>query len=302
MSYTPFHEDWKPAPDPSTPVTDTALEHIEQGLVDAHAVLDALDSTYIRGTVSETPPSSPAVGDLWFGPATGGSTPPPSALDTMSGLLARWEVNKLTTANGTEVLSFAPTTGTWTSPLTATAGTAPTMLTAGLNGRKALSFNGTDEFIELDHADITSASTIFIVCNLQTAGGSGGRAVTSMTSTNYRTIRLASDNTNGGILTSGSTPNSVYDSWTSTSGWRVLVGVFDGASSRFYRHKRTGLTGTTNLVTQADLRLGRGPGASTEYSRIDIADLAIVGRACTDAEVKTVLDELAATYGQTLGA
>jgi len=123
-----------------------------------------------------------------------------------------------------------------------------------------------------------------------------------MTSSSFRSIRLASNNTSGGMLTSGSTPNSIYDSWTSNAGWRIVAAVFNGASSAFYRHKRTPLTGTTNLVNQADLRLGRGPASSSEYSRIDIADLAIVNRACTDAEVKDVLDELAGRYGQTLEA
>ncbi|WP_326599956.1 hypothetical protein [Rhodococcus sp. PD04] len=225
-----------------------------------------------------------------------------SALDTLPDLLARWNADALTAANGSEVTSFAPTVGAWTSPLAAAAGTAPTLAHAALNGRKALSFNGTNQFMDLDHADITGASTIFLVCNLQTAGSAGGRAVASMTSTSFRAIRLSSGNTTGGMLTSDASPNSIYDTWTSTSGWRIIAAVFSGASSALYRHKRTAMAGTTNLVNQADLRLGRGPAASTEYSRIDIADLAIVNRACTDTEVKTVLDEPAARYGQTLGA
>jgi hypothetical protein len=41
VSYTKFHGDWKSDPDPSTPVTDTALEHIETGISDAAATADS---------------------------------------------------------------------------------------------------------------------------------------------------------------------------------------------------------------------------------------------------------------------
>ena len=41
MAYTPFHVDWKNAPDSSTPVTDLALEHIESGISAAAAAADA---------------------------------------------------------------------------------------------------------------------------------------------------------------------------------------------------------------------------------------------------------------------
>ncbi len=32
MPYNNFHEDWKNDPDPSTPITAEALEHIEKGI------------------------------------------------------------------------------------------------------------------------------------------------------------------------------------------------------------------------------------------------------------------------------
>ncbi|MEE2058989.1 LamG-like jellyroll fold domain-containing protein [Rhodococcus artemisiae] len=247
--------------------------------------------------ISSVDPGAVPDGTIWVQP-----TITESVLDTLSGLSARWKPDALTAGNGSEVTSFAPTVGAWTSPLVASSGVAPTLAHSALNGRKVLSFNGTNQYMDLDHEDITGPSTIFIVCDLQTAGSAGGRAVASMTSGSFRSIRLSSNGTTGGMLSSGSAPNSIYDSWTSTSGWRIIAAVFDGASSALYRHKRTPITGTTNIVNQADLRLGRGPAASSEYSRIDIADLAIVNRACTDTEVKDVLEELADLYGQTLGA
>lgn len=245
--------------------------------------------------VSATDPGASPDGTIWVRPTT-----VLSVLDTMTGLAARWDADALTATHGAAVVSFAPTAGTWITPLASVSG--PSLTHSAINGRKALTFDGVNDFLDADHPDIATASTIFIVCHLQTTGAAGGRAVASMTSAAYRAIRLSSAGSTGGMVTSGSAPNSLYDAWTDTSGWRIIAAVFDGASSRLYRHKRTPLTGQTNLAVQADLRLGRGPATSAEYSKIDIADLAIVERACTDAEVKAVLDELAARYGQTLGA
>lgn len=322
MPYEPFYPGgWKndgsrqPAKPGETPMNAEALTHYDQALAVAYESLDELEAatgtgrlseqglnaTYARVLVSDTAPVNPAPGMIWLSPHVEAG-PPPSALDTAANLLARWQADKLTAADGSPVASFTPTAGSWTSPLAAGSGTEPTLRHAAFGGRKALAFSGTNQFMDLNHPDINGPSTIIIACDLQTAGSAGGRAVASMTATSYRAIRLASSDTQGGMLTSGSTPNSVYDNWTAASGKRLVAAVFDGASSRLYLHKRTASIGTTNVVAQSDLRLGRGPDASSQYSRIDVADLAILDRALPDAEVKTILDELAALYGLSLGA
>ncbi|NKS02646.1 hypothetical protein GS528_16920 [Rhodococcus hoagii] len=42
MSYSKFREKWFPRPDPRTPVTPEAIEHIEDGVKRAHDAIDAL--------------------------------------------------------------------------------------------------------------------------------------------------------------------------------------------------------------------------------------------------------------------
>lgn len=42
MPYVPFHADWKPDPDPSTPVTDSFLERLESYLVSLSTVVEAV--------------------------------------------------------------------------------------------------------------------------------------------------------------------------------------------------------------------------------------------------------------------
>jgi len=54
MAYTRVHADWKNKPDTSTPVDDVALEHIEQGIVDAHEAIDALPAPLAIGTTAST--------------------------------------------------------------------------------------------------------------------------------------------------------------------------------------------------------------------------------------------------------
>lgn len=281
---------------------DTLTYFVDEATLNAtYARTDAVPTIII----SDTAPVDPAVGTIWFGPYVGNEVvEPSSALDSAANLLARWTPNALSATDGSAVSSFAPTAGAWSTPLIAGAGTEPTLEHNVLNGKKVLSFNGIDQFIELDHDNITGPSTIVMVCDLKTSGANGGRALASMTATSYRSIRLSSTPGQGGMLTSGSTPNSIYDdNWSETSGWTIVVASFDSTTSRLYRNQRTVTgTGTTNLVAQADLRLGRGPDASTQYSRIDIADLAIIERAVPDAEVKLIVDELVALYGLTLGA
>jgi len=55
--YQPFYEDWKSSPDPSTPVTDLAMEHIEAGLVEVSTDLEAFkaeaDTNYAPASVSD---------------------------------------------------------------------------------------------------------------------------------------------------------------------------------------------------------------------------------------------------------
>ncbi|MBM4634500.1 hypothetical protein GS482_21295 [Rhodococcus hoagii] len=52
MSYSKFREKWFPRPDPRTPVTPEAIEHIEDGVARAHQAIDgrlgeaALNATY----------------------------------------------------------------------------------------------------------------------------------------------------------------------------------------------------------------------------------------------------------------
>lgn len=57
MAYTKFHVDWKNRPNFSTPITAEAMEHIEEGIAEAHRLLAAIGS---GGGVSlvEDPPGS----------------------------------------------------------------------------------------------------------------------------------------------------------------------------------------------------------------------------------------------------
>ncbi|MGB3358132.1 MAG: hypothetical protein WA972_21075 [Rhodococcus qingshengii] len=70
MAYTRVHADWKNKPDTSTPVDDVALEHIEQGIVDAHEAIDALPAPLVLGTTAGT--------------ALAGNTTIPAALPALS--------------------------------------------------------------------------------------------------------------------------------------------------------------------------------------------------------------------------
>ncbi|TCN51794.1 YD repeat-containing protein [Rhodococcus sp. SMB37] len=60
MAYIPSRADWKNLPDRSTPIMAENLEHIEQGIVDAHEELDgrlsesSLNATYVRAFPDST--------------------------------------------------------------------------------------------------------------------------------------------------------------------------------------------------------------------------------------------------------
>jgi hypothetical protein len=53
VPYTKFHEAWENEPSTDTPITAEALDHIEEGIQDAHDAIDALDP--IPTTASDIP-------------------------------------------------------------------------------------------------------------------------------------------------------------------------------------------------------------------------------------------------------
>lgn len=52
MPYTKFHEAWENEPSTDTPITAAALDHIEEGIQDAHDAIDSFDPSI---TASEVP-------------------------------------------------------------------------------------------------------------------------------------------------------------------------------------------------------------------------------------------------------
>ncbi|HPV80166.1 MAG TPA: hypothetical protein PLK64_10220 [Dermatophilaceae bacterium] len=77
MTYTPYHADWRDRPDPSTPITAAAIEHIEQGIVDAHNLIAGLGNALQVapgvvarlvgvGLTSNPDPAMLQAGDFWI--------------------------------------------------------------------------------------------------------------------------------------------------------------------------------------------------------------------------------------------
>jgi hypothetical protein len=71
MAYTPFHADWLDFPDETTPVTAEALEHIEDGIDDAHTLIDdhIADTTaaHAASAIGVTPAGNLAADDVQEG-------------------------------------------------------------------------------------------------------------------------------------------------------------------------------------------------------------------------------------------
>ncbi|MBM4707933.1 hypothetical protein GS882_03275 [Rhodococcus hoagii] len=59
MPYNKFHDDWKNDPDPSTPITAEAVEHIEDGVQRAHRTLDGQLRSMVVATAEDFPGLDP---------------------------------------------------------------------------------------------------------------------------------------------------------------------------------------------------------------------------------------------------
>lgn len=57
--YEKFHEDWKADKAGGTPLVDEALDHFEQGILDAHEIAESSASTAKWGSVEGKPASFP---------------------------------------------------------------------------------------------------------------------------------------------------------------------------------------------------------------------------------------------------
>ncbi|NVC24063.1 hypothetical protein E7Z53_11530 [Kocuria salina] len=238
---------------------------------------------------------------VWVAPGAGtapSTVPLVSPLDTDSDLMARWEIARHNGTAGTPVTSLNRTAGTWAAAAL-TGANGPTFTTGAINGRPALRFDGIDDHLDLDHADLTGPTTFIAVAKLNTYGT--GRLVSSISGTSYRMIRTSSSADQLGILTNG-TNTSLYAPWNLSTGWMIVVAVVD-TTSRLYLNTRTPLTGAgPALTTQADLRLGRGSGTSTQYTDMELADLAILNRGISDYDAQRFIDELTAKYKISMGA
>lgn len=79
MAYTPVHAEWENKPSTNTPVNKAALEHIEQGIGDAHTAAATAATTAAWASVSGKPSTFPPVIGTTASTALAGNTVIPAA-------------------------------------------------------------------------------------------------------------------------------------------------------------------------------------------------------------------------------
>ena len=257
--------------------------------------------------VSETAPADPTAGMVWFDTSVPFVPDAPNAIDSLSGLLVRYRVNDVDAAAGTAVATIEPRSGSQSVALAqATAANRPTLLHSAVGGKRALQFTPAEsDFMSMSLPLMSTPVTVFAVFDIDNAasyvlgGQNSGQHAGILTNVGGTTIRMN---------TSASLGAGVTSTWTAGDGFRIVAAVYEAGTNaaRFYDTKLTATTGTTSTAAVANLGpifVGRAPADyGGGYANLKLADLAIVSGAVSDADVKTVLQDLGTYYGVTLGA
>lgn len=203
------------------------------------------------------------------------------------------------------VPAWGPTarnTGAWGEFKQSVEAARPVAVTNVVNGHNAVGFtSSTKQWIDLQHDDITSPTSMIIV--FKAADVPGTPVVSSITS---GTGRGAIVSTTGDYLaiTASGTPGGFASTKTFTEEWRVVTLVWNGKQSRVYDNSTTPTSGeldtNTSLNLAQSVRLGRGSGGSTTFGTIQVATVAAFNRALNASDVVPYMQQLAARYGITL--
>jgi lysophospholipase L1-like esterase len=216
----------------------------------------------------------------------------------LPGVLAAWRASDLTGTDGSAVTSWAPYTGTETSPLLPT-GTAPVLRHNAHTTHQAVDVTGGRPLqTSAWSTTYTGPLTVLAVARCGTATTTSTGHLWSGRAGVYASLQLPVDNVVAPSAGGLSAPASQW-TYAGNQAWQVYGVVYDGPGTMVYTH---GLDpASVPLVNGsayglAGFTLGANSGGTGAYADAQYLEVVVYDRALTQAEMSSAVATLARRY------
>lgn len=215
---------------------------------------------------------------------------------SMGGLIADYDANLLPGANGSSVASWPDSTPSAQNLLQATGANQPTIVTPAVFGKKAVSFNGSSQFMRVTNFIINSREmTVYLVMQLRVVG-SGGFVFEYNVSTcahNHAGATGFPQQLRGG-------GSAGYLTNIAGTGFAIRSLQFrdDNTNELFYQGvSRNTFTDSTAIPPNAAFDLAAHANGASLWAPIDVSRILVYNCKHTAAQGKTIYNLLAVDYG-----
>lgn len=224
-----------------------------------------------------------------------------AAIDAPSNAFLRYRANNLTGNNGDPIDVWPDISGTGADALQVVGSLKPTLQLNAINGKKALSFNGTLSNMSIQGSPAFTADAAFSLCVVAIPGGAANGNVLTLNGATTWTLFYAPGGTQWGLFANGNSDSSAASFPLSTA-CAVLATRAAGAlvaASWFKSASAIGSTGqalgSIPAAPTTDL-IGAYAGPSSLFTG-SIAEIILYKRVLSAGEITTLGAYLSAFYG-----
>lgn len=223
----------------------------------------------------------------------------------LSGLVVWLKADSITAANNSQVSSWSDSSGNGNTASQSTVSRQPVYISAAVNSRPALRFNGVNQLI-ISNSSSTQLSqdlSIFIAFNV-TQLGVRQDLLTRAHNAEFRIGYIVESSPYGVLWFHGNGSSFVQSTLRSalTTGWKTLSIIRDNTSKRYtsYLNGQSPQISSYSLAPAATtnvLTVGGRANGSSESLRGDMAEVIIYNRALSDSDRTKVEAYLSQKYG-----
>jgi hypothetical protein len=198
-----------------------------------------------------------------------------NAIPDSGDLHARYDATEISATDGDSISTWADQTGNGHD---LTAGSAPTFKSSIINGNPVVRFDGADDYLDVDFADLSQPNQYFIVFRLQSTNDSVVFTRFSSTSGGRNVLQIFNGNWR---LFAGSS----IDGSAAATGDYIHNALFDGASSKLRINGSLDVSGDPGSDGQGGLTLGARQDGDGNI-QIDIGEVLIYPQDKTGVEAE----------------
>jgi hypothetical protein len=229
---------------------------------------------------------------------------PTTSLVNRSNIALWLKANNGVTTSGSNVTQWQDMSTNANNAVQGTGANQPTFVASAANGKPAIAFNGSSQYLQLGSgfANFNTGASIFIVTK-PTAAATNARFIEFGNGATSNNVYLSEPTSTGVALNvySGSTPSSVTaSSGVTLNQYQLLEAVHNGAASATLyttgvQTAQGAINNITNVTRTANL-IGTN-NAATIFFQGEIAEVIVYSRAVTASERANIESYLYARYG-----